>query len=171
MASFVRSRWMKIKMRRDKEGSAEAQRDRIRRAKLKISLARKRSTRQKTASVIFFCDGRLQALCHMTYPSYRARRDTSIHLFRHLTCLERGTKRRGEERSLPVMRPLCWLWSSATLCWHTWQCANKPDTLFYTISPFYDVLHTHVHAHKSRKSMLELLATSKMEGSTWKAIQ
>lgn len=35
----------------------------------------------------------------MTYPSYGACRDTSIHLFRHLTCLKLGRKKReGEER-------------------------------------------------------------------------
>lgn len=36
----------------------------------------------------FICSGRLKAICHTTYPSYRVHADTSIHLFRHLTCLE-----------------------------------------------------------------------------------
>ncbi len=102
MAGFVRSRWMKRKSEnKRKSRRAEAQRERERereRAKLKVSKSAwpRKIHEAKNSICHFICDGRLEALCHMTYPSYRTRRDTSIHLFRHLTCLERGTERKTE---------------------------------------------------------------------------
>lgn len=57
---------------------------------LKINLVNKRFMMQKNNICLFLCDGRLKALCHMTYLLYRAHSNTLIHLFRHLTCLERA---------------------------------------------------------------------------------
>lgn len=100
MAGSVRSRWMKGKKvrRGEKAGEEEAQTERGGRAALKVSESAwpRKIHEAKNSICHFICDGRSEALCHMTYPSYRARRDTSIHLFRHLTCLERGTE--GENR-------------------------------------------------------------------------
>lgn len=49
----------------------------------------KKNHEAKNSICHFICDGPLEALCHMTYPSWGAHTDTSIHLFRHLTHLER----------------------------------------------------------------------------------
>lgn len=166
MAGVVRSGRMKRKREEEeeetKQESRSTEREREQDWKVSESAWPRKIHQAKNSICHFICDGRSEALCHMTYPSYRARRDTSIHLFRHLTCLEQGTEEKSREeerervlvkikrwkeeerkRSLSVMRPLRRLCSSATLRWHTRQCANGPNTLFYTISPFYGFPHTH----------------------------
>lgn len=76
------------------------------RAKRKVSKSAwpRKIHEAKNSICHFICDGRSEALCHMTYPSYRTRRDTSIHLFRHLTCLERGTERKTQSAGKDLRR-------------------------------------------------------------------
>lgn len=112
----------------------------------------KKNHEAKNSICHFICDGPLEALCHMTYPSWGAHTDTSIHLFRHLTHLERdggmdskiegkGDKRMAGNKAFP-----CWPWSSA-------HCVdihdNVPMGQTHYFTPFHPfmVSCTHMSMH------------------------
>lgn len=96
----------------------------------------------------------------MTYPSYRARRDTSIHLFRHLTCLERETKeeRRGEELASKKASLLALRLQPHCVDIHD----NVPIGQTHYFTPFHPFMISYAHmftntnAQRESQSMLEL---------------
>lgn len=122
MAAFVRSRWMKSKSEKKRECRNKERR-------VSKSAWPRKIHEAKNSICHFICDGPSEALCHMTYPSYRTRRDTSIHLFRHLTCLEQGTERKTENRVWEERRG-CVVFSHILLT-YTFMCHGARLTILH----------------------------------------